>query len=518
MPLVKRHVEPVKLANRKIPNNSSNELELVTNSTLSGTLNQLSSLSFYAQDVFAELGVEVQEIGERIDSMQHRVQEVDNRVSILSQGGKDIKSNNTSSPRKNNNNTTARVLDRSTMPEEMLNYYNNTCQPPPNLNIFDSCRPDNDPVSNSLKLYTDPDFFFELWRDKIQQANRMDLQRRQKNKKRNVSRMQRKPSATGIEVPATRREQWKQQGQGKELAEFHTMKNNSRKQLVNGNHQYYGQNGINQFQTLPSKTSNSTPISSNFSPTSPVKQNSNISSSSNSNVKNYNLNEHPLHNNNSVAGLPPPIPPSKLSPVKKNFNSMPAPPPPPSSNNMQKTTHNDHFNSNLKPLSNYNNNSNPAVVQQSQFIQPDNTSNIGRQTSISKLPPPPPTTLNYENVESNSENFIISPPMPSPPKTEQQGGNVHKPLFPAHVVNPNSNTTIPPPPPIDNFEITNKFADLTLSRPKKVNTNKLHDVPSQSQKSPTSSVSSGGGGDARSNLLAEIRKGKQLRKMIFKKR
>ena len=509
MPLVKRHVEPVKLANRKIPNNSSNELELVTNSTLSGTLNQLSSLSFYAQDVFAELGVEVQEIGERIDSMQHRVQEVDNRVSVLSQGGKDIKnnSNNTSSPRKNNNNnTTARVLDRSTMPEEMLNYYNTTCQPPPNLNIFDSCRPDNDPVSNSLKLYTDPDFFFELWRDKIQQANRMDLQRRQKNKKRNVSRMQRKPSATGIEVPATRREQWKQQGQGKELAEFHTMKNNSRKQLVNGNHQYYGQNG---FQTLPSKNnimSNSTPISSNFSPTSPVKQNSNISSSSNSNVKNYSLNEHPLHNNNNA--LPPPIPPSKLSPVKKNFNTMPAPPPPPqTSSNMQKSQHNDHFNnSNLKPLSN----SNPAAPPQ--FIQPDNTSNIGRQTSISKLPPPPPTTLNYENIESNSQNnFIIPPPMPSPPKTD-----VHKPLFPAHVVNPNSNnntTTIPPPPPIDNFEITNKFADLTLSRPKKVNTNKhLHEVPSQSQKSPTSSVSSGGGGDARSNLLAEIRKGKQLQK------
>ena len=82
MPLVKRHVEPVKLANRKIPAKSANELELVTNTTLSGTLSQLSSLSFYAQDVFSELGNEVREIGERIDSMQHRVQEVDNRVGV----------------------------------------------------------------------------------------------------------------------------------------------------------------------------------------------------------------------------------------------------------------------------------------------------------------------------------------------------------------------------------------------------------------------------------------------------
>jgi len=127
MPLVKRHVEPTKLANRKIPAKTSNELELVTNSTLSNTLLQLSSLSFYAQDVFAELGVEVKQIGERINSMQDRVQETDTRVEVLSSGGKDTvsldKQVGFGSKR---NESSARVLDRSTMPEEMCNFYNST--------------------------------------------------------------------------------------------------------------------------------------------------------------------------------------------------------------------------------------------------------------------------------------------------------------------------------------------------------------------------------------------------------
>lgn len=568
MPLVKRHVEPTKLANRKIPAKTSNELELVTNSTLSNTLLQLSSLSFYAQDVFAELGVEVKQIGERINSMQDRVQETDTRVEVLSSGGKDTvsvdKQVGFGSKR---NESSARVLDRSTMPEEMCNFYNSTCHPPPALHIFDSCRPPEDPVSNSLKLYTDPDFFFELWRDKIQQANRMDLQRRQKNKKRNVSRMQRKPSTAGIEAPTTRKEQWKQQGQGKELAELganNTMRNPNQRQLVNGN-QYYGQNGMNpkngvnnnpnHFQTLPSKISSkpsSSGISSNFSPTSPQKQNSQVSSSSQSNMqqqKSYNLNEHPLHHSITQTST------SKLSPVRKNFNTMPAPPPLPGQKNIQHMQNQN--NSNLRPI-------HPNGVTLNGLpnsIHPDsNTSNIGRQTSISKLPPPP-NTLNYENMATtNVAHNFLSPPMPSPPKnsdnfdlhaeqppnsqnsqnSQHSRNSPSKPLFPIHVVNPNS--SVPPPPPIDNLhslhsEITNKFADLTLSRPKKNNKNSMDHVNpfhqhngnhgqfqqmqmgqiqmgqmQQGQKSPSSSVSSGGP-DGRSNLLAEIRKGRQLRKI-----
>ena len=57
--------------------------------------------------------------------MQDRVQETDTRVEVLSSGGKDTvsvdKQVGFGSKR---NETSARVLDRSTMPDEMNNFYN----------------------------------------------------------------------------------------------------------------------------------------------------------------------------------------------------------------------------------------------------------------------------------------------------------------------------------------------------------------------------------------------------------
>ena len=59
--------------------------------------------------------------------MQDRVQETDTRVEVLSSGGKDTvsvdKQVGFGSKR---NESSARVLDRSTMPEEMCNFYNST--------------------------------------------------------------------------------------------------------------------------------------------------------------------------------------------------------------------------------------------------------------------------------------------------------------------------------------------------------------------------------------------------------
>ena len=181
---------------------------------------------------------------------------------------------------------------------------------------------------------------------------------------------------------------------------------------------------------------------------------------------------------------------AKLSPVRhsKPLSHMPAPPPPPppKDNKVQA----DGFK---------NNNINNAI----------NYSNINRETSVSRLPPPPPANLTLV-TQNSSESNIISPQMPSPPITN---GNSGGSMFPSHVVG-----GPPLPPPIDDLEIpSNKFADLTLSRPKKKpqQQENVQHSPSMfaGKKSPTTSIgSSGGGNDARSNLLAEIRKGKQLQK------
>lgn len=62
MPLVKRNIEPRHLCHGTVPDRVGNELECVTNNTLSAIIRQLSSLSksivVYMQDVLVSSRVE----------------------------------------------------------------------------------------------------------------------------------------------------------------------------------------------------------------------------------------------------------------------------------------------------------------------------------------------------------------------------------------------------------------------------------------------------------------------------
>jgi len=55
MPLIKRGIEPVHVSRAVVPASVRNELEFVSNNTLSNVILQLSSLSKHAEDVFGEL-------------------------------------------------------------------------------------------------------------------------------------------------------------------------------------------------------------------------------------------------------------------------------------------------------------------------------------------------------------------------------------------------------------------------------------------------------------------------------
>lgn len=55
------------------------------------------------------------------------------------------------------------VISRKTMPEAMQEAYN-SCDAVPNLERLTKFRHDG---KDSLKFYTDPDYFFELWKEKI---------------------------------------------------------------------------------------------------------------------------------------------------------------------------------------------------------------------------------------------------------------------------------------------------------------------------------------------------------------
>lgn len=77
MPLSKRVIEPIHISRGTIPHpdqcSLQNELEAVTNGTLSNVIRQLSSLSRHAEDLFGELAREARNLASRANSLQARL-------------------------------------------------------------------------------------------------------------------------------------------------------------------------------------------------------------------------------------------------------------------------------------------------------------------------------------------------------------------------------------------------------------------------------------------------------------
>jgi hypothetical protein len=76
------------------------------------------------------------------------------------------------------------VISRKSAPVAVLEIYN-TVQPSPSLNELNKFRDDG---KESLKFFTDPDYFFQLWFEQMKQQTE---QQQQKKKKKKVSRLPR---------------------------------------------------------------------------------------------------------------------------------------------------------------------------------------------------------------------------------------------------------------------------------------------------------------------------------------
>lgn len=85
MPLPKRVVEPVHVARGTLPDDFPlpSELEAVTNGTLANTVRQLSSLSRHAEDLFGELTRDAQQLYDRSNSLQARIDRLAVKVTQL---------------------------------------------------------------------------------------------------------------------------------------------------------------------------------------------------------------------------------------------------------------------------------------------------------------------------------------------------------------------------------------------------------------------------------------------------
>ncbi|XP_042561365.1 wiskott-Aldrich syndrome protein family member 3-like, partial [Clupea harengus] len=186
MPMLKRSVEPHHVCRTEIPECIGSELECVNNATLSGIIRQLSSLSKHAEDIFAELFNEASSFYWRTASLQDRIDRLAIKVTQLDSSVEEVSLQDIHL-RKAFHSCTAQdqqVVSKASIPTPVAQMYHHSDQPPP-LGSLTQYREDG---VNALKLYSDPSYFFDLWKERMMKATEETRRerRRQREQKRGM--------------------------------------------------------------------------------------------------------------------------------------------------------------------------------------------------------------------------------------------------------------------------------------------------------------------------------------------
>ncbi|MED6291943.1 hypothetical protein CHARACLAT_028745 [Characodon lateralis] len=215
MPLVKRIIEPRYLCYRALPDGVASELECVTNSTLAAVIKQLGGLSRHAEDIFGELFMEANIFYLRMNCLQERVDQLTVKVTQLDSTVEEVSLQDINMRKAFRSSTIQdqQVVSRSSILNPVLEMYHR-CDKPPPLNILTPYRDDK---KDGLKFYTDPSYFFSLWREKMLQAT----ENKRKEKRRHKEQKQVEESS-GREVKKVRkarnrRQEWNLMAYDKEL-------------------------------------------------------------------------------------------------------------------------------------------------------------------------------------------------------------------------------------------------------------------------------------------------------------
>nr|XP_020758640.1 wiskott-Aldrich syndrome protein family member 3 [Odocoileus virginianus texanus] len=215
MPLVKRNIEPRHLCRGALPEGITSELECVTNSTLAAIIRQLSSLSKHAEDIFGELFNEANNFYIRANSLQDRIDRLAVKVTQLDSTVEEVSLQDINMKKAFKSSTVQdqQVVSKNSIPNPVADIYNQSDKPPP-LNILTPYRDDK---KDGLKFYTDPSYFFDLWKEKMLQdtEDKRKEKRRQKRErhKMNPNRSQQ----ISVRKVRTRREEWERRKMGIEF-------------------------------------------------------------------------------------------------------------------------------------------------------------------------------------------------------------------------------------------------------------------------------------------------------------
>ncbi|XP_026225880.1 wiskott-Aldrich syndrome protein family member 3-like [Anabas testudineus] len=221
MPLVKRNIEPWHLCHGAVPDGIGNELECVTNNTLSAIIRQLSSLSKHAENVFGELFNEANTFYVRANSLQDRIDRLSIKVAQLDSSVEEVSLQDINMRKAFKSSTVQdqQVLSNCSMPSSVADMYNNSCRPPP-LSTLSAYREDS---TDAMKFYSDPSYFFDLWKEKMLQdtEDKRKERRRQREQKRSVESSTLQREVKKVRKARNRRQEWNMMAMDKELRPDH---------------------------------------------------------------------------------------------------------------------------------------------------------------------------------------------------------------------------------------------------------------------------------------------------------
>ncbi|NWX93704.1 WASF2 protein, partial [Nothoprocta pentlandii] len=214
MPLVTRNIEPRHLCRQTLPSVRS-ELECMTNITLANVIRQLGSLSKSAEDIFGELFTQANTFASRVSVLVERVDRLQVKVTQLDPKEEEVSLQgiNTRKAFKSSTTQDQKLFDRESLPVPVLETYG-SCDTPPPLNILSPYRDDG---KEALKFYTDPSYFFDLWKEKMLQVTKdimKEKRKHRKEKKENPNRGNVNPRKI-----KTRKEEWEKLKMGQEFVE-----------------------------------------------------------------------------------------------------------------------------------------------------------------------------------------------------------------------------------------------------------------------------------------------------------
>uniref|UniRef100_A0A3B3Y2K6 Wiskott-Aldrich syndrome protein family member n=1 Tax=Poecilia mexicana TaxID=48701 RepID=A0A3B3Y2K6_9TELE len=167
MPLIKRNIDPRHLCQGAVPDGIGNELECVTNNSLSAIIRQLSCLSKHAENVFGELFNEANTFYSRANSLQDRIDRLAVKVTQLDSSVEEVSLQDINM-RKAYRGAAVQdqeVLSKGSTPSSVAEMYEGCDRPPP-LGALTAYREDS---TDAMKFYSDPSYFFDLWKEKMLQ-------------------------------------------------------------------------------------------------------------------------------------------------------------------------------------------------------------------------------------------------------------------------------------------------------------------------------------------------------------